>query len=85
MIVMNSGSQLSEMTTISHVFVIVLAFVFGQVLPPHHAYQMSQRSQLSRIALVRGYSQNAFVFVNFFGHVMSSHHSEQMSQRSHVL
>ena len=54
MIVMNSGSQLSEMTTISHVFVIVLAFVFGQVLPPHHAYQMSQRSQLSRIALGKG-------------------------------
>ena len=59
----------------------------------HHSEQMSQRSQVSRIALRRG-SQNVFVFViefvfvivfvfvNFFGHVMYSHHSEQMFQRS---
>ena len=60
----------------------------------HHSEQMSQRSQVSRMALRRG-SQNVFVFVfvivfvfvfvfvfvNFFGHVMFSHHSEQMSQR----
>merc|ERR1719238_2174942 len=57
----------------------------------HHSEQMSQRSQVSSMALRRG-SQNVFVFVivivfvfvNFFGHVMSSHHSEQMSQRSQV-
>ena len=57
----------------------------------HQSEQMSQRSQVSRIAL-RRCSQNVFVFVivfvfvvvNFFGHVMSSHHPEQMSQRSQV-
>ena len=59
----------------------------------HPSDQMSQRSQVSRIAL-RRCSQNVFVFVivfvfvfvfvNFFGHVMSSHHSVQMSHRSQV-
>ena len=61
----------------------------------HYSEQMSQRSQVSRIALM-GCFQNVFVFVivfvfvfvfvfvNFFGHVMSSHQSEQMSQRSQV-
>ena len=60
---------------------------FGHVMSSHHSEQMSQRSQVSRIALRRGF-QNVFVFVlvfvNFFGHVMSSHHSDQMSQRSQV-
>ena len=63
----------------------------------HHSEQMSQRSQVSRIALRRCFKNVfvfvivivivfvfVFVFVNFFGHVMSSHHSEQMSQKSHV-
>ena len=60
------------------------------VVSSHHSEQMSQRSQVSRIAL-RRCSQNVFVFVivfvfvfvfvNFFGHVMFSYHSEQMSQR----
>ena len=51
----------------------------------HHSEQMSQRSQVSRIAL-RRCSQNVFVFVFviFFGYVMSSYHSEQMCQRSQV-
>ena len=58
----------------------------------HHSDQMSQRSQVSRIAL-RRCSQNVFVFVIvfvfvfvivFFGQVKSPHHSDQMSQRSQV-
>ena len=71
------------------VFVIVFVFVFvfvnffGHVMFSHHSEQMSQRSQVSRIAL-RRCSQNVFVFVIFFGHVMSFHHSDQMSQRSQV-
>ena len=50
---------------------------------------MSQRSQVSRIAL-RRCSQNVFVFVFvfvfviFFGQVMSPHHTDQMSQWSQV-
>ena len=74
-----------------------LSIFFGHVMSSHHSEQMSQRSQVSRIAL-RRCSQNVFVFVfaivfvfvfvfvfvNFFGHVMSSHHSGQMSQRSKV-
>ena len=72
-----------------------LSIFFGHVMFSHHSEQMSQRSQVSRMALRRG-SQNVFVFVivfvfvfvfvfvNFFGHVMFSHHSEQMSQRSQV-
>ena len=57
----NSGSQLSEMSTISHkftchvmclswYFILSLSF-FGQVMSPHHSHKMSQRSQVSRIAL----------------------------------
>ena len=38
---------------------------FGQVMCPHHSDQMSQRSQVSRIALFRC-SQNVFVFVIVF-------------------
>ena len=74
-IVINPGSQL-------------LVF-FGQVMSPHYSDQMSQRSQVSRMALWRC-SQNVFafvlviVFVIFFGDVMSSHHSDQMCQRSQV-
>ena len=64
-----------------------LSIFFGHVMSSDHSEQMSQRSQVSRIALWRC-SQNVFVFVfvfvNFFGHVMSSHHSDQMSQRSQV-
>ena len=70
-----------------------LSIFFGHVMSSHHSEQMSQRSQVSRIAL-RMCSQNVFVFVIvfvfvfvfviFFGHVMSPHHSEQMSQRSQV-
>ena len=57
-----------------------MVFVFGQVLPPHHADQMSQRSKMFRIAIWRC-SLNVFVF---FGQVMSPHHFDQMSQRSQV-
>ena len=39
--------------------------VFGHVMSSHHSEQMSQRSQVSRIAL-RWYSQNVFVFVFVF-------------------
>merc|ERR1712088_452666 len=69
-----------------NVFVFVFVNFFGDVMFSHHSEQMSQRSQVSRMALRRG-SQNVFVFVfvfvfvNFFGHVMFSNHSEQMSQR----
>ena len=80
------------------VFVIVFVFVFvnffGHVMSSHHSEQMSQRSQVSRMALNRRGSKNVFVivfvfvfvfvFVNFFGHVMFSHHSDQMSQWSQV-
>ena len=47
-------------TSISHFTV----FVFGQVLPPHHSDQMSQRSQM----FIWRCSLNVFVFV-FFGHI----------------
>ena len=48
-------------------------FVFGHVMSSHHSEQMSQRSQVSRMAL-RRCSQNVFVtvlfvFVIFFGHM----------------
>ena len=36
---------------IAFVFVLVIVFVVGQVISPHHSDQMSQRSQISRIAL----------------------------------
>ena len=99
-IVMNSGSQLSEMQSCLKwqkslgslfegalnvfVFVIVFVFVFVIVIvmSPHLFNQMSQRSQVSRIALWRC-SLNVFVFVIVFvfvfvivvfwsGHVASS-------------
>ena len=38
---------------------------FGQVMSPHHSDQMSQRSQVSRIAHLRC-SLNVFVFVIVF-------------------
>ena len=44
----------------SNVFVFVI--FFGHVMSSYHSEQMSQRSQVSRIAL-RGCSQNVFVFV----------------------
>ena len=52
------------------VFVIVLVFVFvivffGQVMSPHPSDQMSQRSQVSGIALFMC-SLNVFVFVIVF-------------------
>ena len=49
------------------VFVFVFVFVnfFGHVMFSHHSEQMSQRSQVSRMALRRG-SQNVFVFVIVF-------------------
>ena len=72
-----------------------LSIFFGHFMCSHYSEQISQRSQVSGIAL-RRCSQNVFVFVfffvivfvfvfvfvSFFGHVMSSHHFEQMSQRS---
>ena len=63
MIVMNSGPQLSEMTTISHanVFVFISVFVFvnffGHVMSPHHSDEMSQRSQVFRVALCMSISK----------------------------
>ena len=47
MIVMNSGSQLSEMTTISHIS-------FGHVMSSHHSDHMHQRSQDYRGCRLRG-------------------------------
>merc|ERR1719239_933826 len=58
-------------------------------MSPHHSDQMSQRSQVSRIALWWS-SLNVVVFVFVFvivffsRQVMSPHHSDQMSQRSQV-
>ena len=64
MIVMNSGSQLSEMSTTSHKLTshvmslswslylsFCLSSVFCQVMSPHHSDQMSQRSQVSRVTM----------------------------------
>ena len=48
---------------------LYLSIFFGHVMSSNHSEQMSQRSQVSRIAL-RRCSQNVFVFV--FGHVVSS-------------
>ena len=42
-----------------------LSIFFGHVMSSHHSEQMSQRSQVSRIAL-RRCSQNVFVFVIVF-------------------
>ena len=63
---------------------------FGQFISLHHSNKMSQKSQVSRIALWWS-SLNVFVFVIgavfifvFFGQVMSPHYSDQMSQRSQV-
>ena len=44
---------------------ICLCIFFGYVMSSHHSEQMSQRSQVSRIAL-RRCSQNVFVFVIVF-------------------
>ena len=48
-------SQLSRIVfvvvVIAVVCVFAIVFLFGQVLSPHHYEQMSQRSQVSRIAL----------------------------------
>ena len=43
-------------------FYLSLSIFFGHVISSYHSEQMSQRSQVSRIAL-RGCSQNVFVFV----------------------
>ena len=65
---------------------------FGQVMSPLHSEQMSQRSQVPRIALWKG-SLNVFVFVIvfvfvfvfvIFGRVISPNHFDQISQRSQV-
>ena len=50
---------------------------FGQVISPHHSDQMSQGSQVSRVALWRC-SLNAFVFV---GQFMSPNHSNEIWER----
>ena len=62
--------MLSLFSTFVIVFVFVFVFVnfFGHVMSSHHSDQMSQRSQVSRIAL-RRYSQNVFVFVIVFDFV----------------
>ena len=74
MIVMNSGSQLSEMSTISNKLTsqfmrlswfLSLSLVFGQVISPHHSDQMSHRSQFSWMALWRC-SLSVFAFVIIF-------------------
>ena len=51
--------------SLSYSLYLSLSIFFGQVMSSHHSEQMSQRSQVSRIAL-RRCSQNVFVFVNFF-------------------
>ena len=64
---MNSGSQLSELQLVSQmsqvsgivfvipfvvIYVYVIVFVFFcQAMSPHHSDQMSQSSQVSRVAL----------------------------------
>ena len=54
-IVTNSGSQLSELQSVSHmsqVSKIVFTIVFlGQVMSSHHSDQMSQRPQVSADAV----------------------------------
>ena len=48
---------------------LVFVIFFGHVMSSHHSEQMSQRSQVSRIAL-RRCSQNVFVFVFVFVNVI---------------
>merc|ERR1712141_144554 len=64
---LSRGSQNVIVIVIVIVFVFVFVFVnfFGHVMSSHHSEQMSQRSQVSRIAL-RRCSQNVFVFVFIF-------------------
>ena len=63
-----------------------LSIFFGHVMSSHHSEQMSQRSQVSRIAL-RRCSQNVFVivfvfvFVNFFW----SGHSSFVCKFGHII
>ena len=51
--------------SLSKYLYLSLSILFGHVMSSHHSEQMSQRSQVSRIAL-RRCSQNAFVFVFVF-------------------
>ena len=46
-------------------YFLCLCIFVGHVMPPHHSDQMSQRSQVSRVALWRC-SLNVFVFVIVF-------------------
>ena len=55
-IVMNSGSQLSELQSVSQMsqvskIVFAIVFFWGQVMSSHHSDEMSQRSQVSQVAL----------------------------------
>ena len=89
-------SQITQVSGIVFVivFVYVIVFVFFcQAMFPHHSDQMSQSSQVSRVAPWRC-SLNVFVFVIvfafvfvfvivfLFGQAMSSYISDQMFQRS---
>ena len=56
---------MSQLTNYVIVFVFVIDFFLGQLMSPHHSGQMSQRSQVSRIALWWS-SLNVFVFVIVF-------------------
>ena len=91
--------SLVELAKFIIVFVFVVVFVkcnfLGNVISPHHSDQMSQRSQVSGIALWWS-SLNVFVsfivfvyvfvfvVVFFLGPAMSPNHVDPMSQRSQV-
>ena len=48
-IAMNSGSQLSELQSVSHMSQVSKIVFLCQVMSSHHSDQMSQRSQVCRI------------------------------------
>ena len=56
------GGVLKMSLSLSLYLYLSLSVFFGHVMFSHHSEQMSQRSQVSRMALKRG-SQNVFVFV----------------------
>ena len=56
------GGVLKMSLSLSLYLYLSLSIFFGHVMFSHHSEQMSQRSQVSRMALKRG-SQNVFVFV----------------------
>ena len=87
MMVMNSGSQLSEMTTISHVFVVVFSECLYLCWSCHVSLSLSK----SLIKCPKGHKSQGAAFEGVLKMSLSlsflldhSHHSDQMFQWSQV-